>query len=25
LRFFNPGHPETDRSVRDILRWKLKE
>lgn len=25
LRFFNPGHPETDRSFRDLLRWKLKE
>lgn len=25
LRFFNPGHSNTDRSVRDILRWKLKE
>lgn len=25
VRFFNPGHSETDRSVRDILRWKLKE
>jgi L-ascorbate metabolism protein UlaG (beta-lactamase superfamily) len=25
LRFFNPGHPDTDRSFRDILRWKLRE
>jgi L-ascorbate metabolism protein UlaG (beta-lactamase superfamily) len=25
LRFFNPGHPSTDRSLRDLLRWKLKE
>ena len=25
LRFFNPGHSETDRSLRDLLRWKLKE
>jgi L-ascorbate metabolism protein UlaG (beta-lactamase superfamily) len=25
LRFFNPDHPATDRSLRDILRWKLKE
>lgn len=24
-RFFNPGHPDTDRSFREILRWKLKE
>jgi L-ascorbate metabolism protein UlaG (beta-lactamase superfamily) len=24
LRFFNPDHPDTDRSLRDILRWKLK-
>ena len=23
--FFNPGHPDTDRGLRDILRWKLKE
>ena len=22
VRFFNPGEPETDRSFRDILRWK---
>ncbi|MBE7209642.1 MAG: MBL fold metallo-hydrolase [Gluconacetobacter diazotrophicus] len=21
-RFFNPGHPPTDRSLRDILRWR---
>jgi len=25
VRFFNPGHPETDRSLRDMLRWKLGE
>jgi L-ascorbate metabolism protein UlaG (beta-lactamase superfamily) len=25
LRFFNPDHPDTDRSLRDLLRWKLKE
>ena len=25
LRFFNPGHAETDRSFRDLLRWKLGE
>jgi len=25
VRFFNPGHPETDRSLRDMLRWKLRE
>jgi len=25
LRFFNPDHPETDRSLRDLVRWKLKE
>lgn len=25
VRFFNPGHPNTDRGFRDILRWKLKE
>src|ERR1700733_9254630 len=24
-RFFNPGHPNTDRSLRDLLRWRLKE
>jgi L-ascorbate metabolism protein UlaG (beta-lactamase superfamily) len=24
LRFFNPGHPDTDRGLRDLLRWKLK-
>ena len=23
LRFFNPDHLETDRSLRDLLRWKL--
>jgi L-ascorbate metabolism protein UlaG (beta-lactamase superfamily) len=22
LRFFNPGEPETDRSLRDIIRWR---
>jgi L-ascorbate metabolism protein UlaG (beta-lactamase superfamily) len=25
LRFFNPGHPDTDRGFRDFLRWRLKE
>jgi L-ascorbate metabolism protein UlaG (beta-lactamase superfamily) len=25
LRFFNPHHADTDRSFRDLLRWKLKE
>jgi L-ascorbate metabolism protein UlaG (beta-lactamase superfamily) len=25
LRFFNPDHPDTDRSLRDVLRWKLRE
>lgn len=25
LRFFNPDHAETDRSFRDLLRWKLNE
>jgi L-ascorbate metabolism protein UlaG (beta-lactamase superfamily) len=25
LRFFNPGHAQTDRGFRDLLRWKLKE
>ena len=25
LRFFNPGHATSDRGLRDILRWKLKE
>jgi L-ascorbate metabolism protein UlaG (beta-lactamase superfamily) len=25
LRFFNPGHDDTDRSLRDMLRWKLRE
>jgi L-ascorbate metabolism protein UlaG (beta-lactamase superfamily) len=25
LRFFNPNHPDTDRSFADILRWKLRE
>ena len=24
-RFFNPDHPDTDRSLGDLLRWKLKE
>jgi Beta-lactamase superfamily domain len=24
VRFFNPGHPETDRDLRDLLRWKLR-
>jgi L-ascorbate metabolism protein UlaG (beta-lactamase superfamily) len=24
MRFFNPGHAETDRGLRDVLRWKLK-
>lgn len=24
-RFFNPGHPATDRGLRDMLRWKLGE
>lgn len=24
VRFFNPGHPETDRDLRDLLRWKLQ-
>jgi len=24
-RFFNPGHPDTDRSLGDILKWKLRE
>ena len=24
-RFFNPDHPGTDRSLRDMLRWKLGE
>lgn len=24
-RFFNPGHSDTDRSVLDLVRWKLKE
>ena len=23
LRFFNPDHPDTDRGLRDLLRWKL--
>jgi hypothetical protein len=25
LRFFNADHVETDRGLRDILRWKLQE
>src|SRR5580692_3083231 len=25
LRFFNPDHPNTDRGIGDLLRWKLKE
>ena len=25
VRFFNPDHPDTDRSLRDVLRWKLRE
>lgn len=25
LHFFNPGHPNTDRSLGDLLRWRLKE
>jgi L-ascorbate metabolism protein UlaG (beta-lactamase superfamily) len=25
LRFFNPGHCGTDRGLRDLLRWKLRE
>jgi len=25
VRFFNPGHPDTDRSLGDMLRWKLRE
>jgi L-ascorbate metabolism protein UlaG (beta-lactamase superfamily) len=25
VRFFNPGHEVTDRGLRDLLRWKLKE
>ncbi|WP_157220589.1 MBL fold metallo-hydrolase [Flavisphingomonas formosensis] len=25
LRFFNPDHAETDRGLRDMLRWKLRE
>jgi L-ascorbate metabolism protein UlaG (beta-lactamase superfamily) len=24
LRFFNPDHPDTDRGLGDLLRWKLK-
>lgn len=25
MRFFNPDHPDTDRSFRDVLRWRLHE
>jgi L-ascorbate metabolism protein UlaG (beta-lactamase superfamily) len=25
LRFFNPDHMETDRGLRDLLRWRLRE
>ena len=25
VRFFNPGHPTTDRSLREMLRWKFGE
>lgn len=25
VRFFNPGHPDTDRSLGDMLRWKFRE
>ena len=25
LRFFNPGHAQADRGLRDFLRWRLKE
>ena len=25
VRFFNPDHPDTDRSIGSILRWKFKE
>jgi len=25
LRFFNSDHPDTDRSLNDMLRWKLRE
>ena len=25
LRFFNPDHPETDRSFGDLLKWRLQE
>ena len=25
LRFFNPDGVDTDRSIRDVLRWKLRE
>jgi L-ascorbate metabolism protein UlaG (beta-lactamase superfamily) len=25
LRFFNLGHPDTDRGLRDLLRWRFRE
>jgi L-ascorbate metabolism protein UlaG (beta-lactamase superfamily) len=25
VRFFNPDHPDTDRSLRQMLQWKLRE
>jgi len=25
VRFFNPDHPDTDRSLRQVLQWKLRE
>ncbi|PXA88904.1 hypothetical protein DMC47_29275 [Nostoc sp. 3335mG] len=25
LRFFNPDHPDTDRSLRQVMQWKLRE
>ncbi len=25
VRFFNPDHPDTDRSLRQMLKWKLGE
>lgn len=25
VRFFNPHHPDTDRSLGDVLRWRLRE
>jgi L-ascorbate metabolism protein UlaG (beta-lactamase superfamily) len=24
LRFFNPDHPDTDRSLRDLLKWRIE-